>query len=270
MNIVTSKKERPSFLDFSIVENKHHYWLASWYAQILGYKNLSTLKPNIEEAKRTCSLLNIDSESNFILFRNERKKDYKLTKFACFLIALHADGRKKMVKRARIFFLNALGDLKEILGDEDFLNRIIARDEIKRLNVILNKAARRARVKDFQFFTNEGYMGMYNNTLAELRKERQLESNDVMSDYMSMTELSANIFRVVLTTDRLKRMKNPSEIIAANAHRKIGRQIRHMIKSNLNRVPEQLPVANDLNKLIRKLKKAKMDLNDSVKKLKQD
>ena len=68
--------------------------------------------PSINKAKKVCIQLGIDIETNFIKADSDVGSNVKLTKFACFLIALQADGRKPVVKRARTYFLNELEDLK--------------------------------------------------------------------------------------------------------------------------------------------------------------
>ena len=260
-------KNKPAFIDFAVVEDDHYYWMASWYSSVLGYKRLFTFKANIEEAKRTCSLLNIDVNKNFIPFKNGRRNDYKLSKFACFLLALHADGRKPIVKRARAYFLEKLEGMNALLKDEGFLHRLIARDEVKRLNVKLNKTARRAHVKDFRFFANAGYLGLYNNTMPELKILRNVTLEKNLYDYMSMTELAANMFRISLTDEKLKSLRNPSQERAALEHQRIASQIRNIINSNLGRNPESLPNAQDLAVIEKRLKETKQIMNKPVKEL---
>ena len=260
-------KNKPAFIDFAVVEDDHYYWMASWYSSVLGYKRLFTFKANIEEAKRTCSLLNIDVNKNFIPFKNGRRNDYKLSKFACFLLALHADGRKPMVKRARAYFLEKLEGMNALLKDEGFLHRLIAIDEVKRLNVKLNKTARRAHVKDFRFFANAGYLGLYNNTMPELKILRNVTLEKNLYDYMSMTELAANMFRISLTDEKLKSLRNPSQERAALEHQRIASQIRNIINSNLGRNPESLPNAQDLAVIEKRLKETKQIMNKPVKEL---
>ena len=257
-------KGKPTLNDFGIVENNHYYWWASWYAKILGYQSLRTLQPSIEKAKKVCLQLGIPVETNFIPGPSEHGADTKLTKFACFLIALQADARKPVVGRARTYFLNELEELNVTLSDEDYLSRMIGRDEIRQLNSQLSQSASWANVKDFRFFMNEGYLGMYNKTMSEVKQERGVPANKNLSDYMSMTELGANIFRITLTAARLKQLKNPSQESAAREHWKIGAQIRSMIKENTGTYPEELPLALDLKTLQKRLRQTQLQLNQEV------
>ena len=258
-------EEKSKFIDFGFKENKKYYWLASWFADALGYSSLSSLLPSIEKAKLACTQLGIPLDDNFIPTKLERTKDIKLTKFACFLIAYQADSRKSVVKRARTFFLNELEEISELLNNQNYLARFSQASELSKMNKILSRAARKAHVKDFQFFTNEGYLGLYNHTMSELREKRGIPTNKNMSEYIGVTELSANVFRIILTKERLNLLRNPSEAKAAREHWKISTQIRSLIKQNTGKYPEELPIYHNLNQLQKKLKKAQMELNKEVK-----
>jgi len=265
---VEIKNKKPAMAEFGFNEDGHFYWWASWYANVLGYKSFKTLLPSIEKAKKICVQLGISIEDNFIKAESDAGANMKLTKFACFLISLQADGRKPIVKRARTYFLNELEDLNTMLSGQDYLNRMIGRDEIAHLNLKLNSAAARAHVKDFRFFMNEGYLGMYNRTMTELKQDRGVALHRSMIDYMSMTEVAANIFRITLTAERLKYLRNPSETKAAKEHWRIGSQIRSMIKENTGSYPEELAISADLKVLQKKLKQTQKILNNEVKQLK--
>lgn len=262
-------KPKKSLIEYGFEEDGKHYWWARWYANILGYKSLKTLNPTITKARQLCMQLGLDAESNFVLSKSEEGNDIKLTKFACFLIALQADGRKPIVKRARSYFLNELEELNVMLNDQEYLQRNITREELKIMNTKLSKIAAKSHVKDFQYFANEGYLGMYNHTMTELRKKRGLAFDDNMNDFMSSTELAANIFRITMTSERLSRFRNPSEAKAARQHWKIGSEIRSMIKENTGVYPEELPLKIDLHDLQRKLKKAQRKLNEEIRNIGQ-
>ncbi len=267
MKVSNPSQHKPSLEKFSIIENNMHYWWASWYAKILGYSSIRTLLPSITKAKKVCIQLGISIEENFINDVNNSKKDIKLTKFACFLISLQADNKKPIVKRARSYFLNELEEINIMLDSQDYLNRNIGREEIKNLNKKLSSAAKKAHVKDFQYFINEGYIGFYNQTMQELRKSRGIGENENILDFAGLTEISANIFRLSLTVDRLNKLKNPTENEAAREHWKIGLQLRSLIKENTGSYPENLPIHEDLHILQARLKEAQLQLNEDIGKI---
>jgi DNA-damage-inducible protein D len=258
---------KPALEEFSVEENGNLYWLASWYAKILGYKSIKTLWRSIDKARDACVHLGIPTEPNFIEFKGDHGRDMKLSKFGCFLVALHADARKPVVKRARSYFLNELEEMNLLVDEQDYLDRVIANEQINSLNKDLAIAGRKARVKDFQYFINEGYLGLYNSITTEIKQKRGVPVKADLNDYMGVPELAANIFRLSLTSERLKMLKNPSEEKAAKEHWKIGLQIRAMIKENTGHYPEDLPIHTNLKELQSKLKEAQKHLNTTVSEL---
>jgi len=80
---------------------------------------------------------------------------------------------------------------------------------------------------------------------------------------MTFSSLSTNIFRISLTAERLKFLRNPTEAKAAREHWKIG----SMIKENTGSYPENLPVATELKNLQKRLKVTQKRLNRAVKEI---
>ncbi|NNF33640.1 MAG: hypothetical protein HKN68_06005 [Saprospiraceae bacterium] len=265
-----SHPSKPPLESFAILEGDQLYWWASWYAEVLGYKSIKTLDNAIQKAKDTCIALHVDINSNCIpVKRNDddyKGQDYKLSKFFCFLVAIHADSRKPVVRRARMYFLNELEELHIHLDKDDYFERKALRESIRESSSDLNKAARRANVKDIRNFINEGYLGLYNKPIQEVKRRRGIAEKEDLYDYMGMTELSANLFRIALTEERLKRMRSSTEEKASLAHWKIGDQIRSMIIEQAGRYPELLPFENSLDKIDRALKRAQKMLNATIKK----
>ena len=261
---------KPPLESFAFHEDGHLYWWASWYAKVLGYKSLKNLSNAIQKAKDTCLTLNIDINKNFI--PTERKEqdykgmDYKLSKFFCFLVAIHADSRKPVVKRARMYFLNELDELHIHLDKDDYFERKALRESIRESSSDLNKAAKRAQVKDIRNFINEGYLGLYNQPIQEIKRRRGIPEREDIYDYMGMTELSANLFRIALTEDRLKKLRQSNQRKAEMSHWKISSQIRSIIIEHGGHYPEMLPFEVSLEKIERALKRAQKMLNATIKK----
>ena len=101
-------KEKPAFDEFGFEEGGRIFWWASWYAGLLGYKSMRTFLPSILKAIQACTTLDINISENFLDTRRREKgrsfRDFKLSRFACYLIAMNADARKEMVARAQVYF----------------------------------------------------------------------------------------------------------------------------------------------------------------------
>jgi DNA-damage-inducible protein D len=87
-----------AMFDIQQFENDAHqngirYWLAHEFMDKLGYDSWSSFKTVIQKSMSNCLNLGIDIEEVFIPIELEvGAKSYRLTRFACFLIAMQADG----------------------------------------------------------------------------------------------------------------------------------------------------------------------------------
>jgi DNA-damage-inducible protein D len=179
---------------------------------------------------------------------------------------MNADARKPIVARAQVYFAEQVENINLMLDGSKDLERIMVREEIKEGNLALNSAAAKAGVKDFRAFMTEGYLGLYNQPIRAVKKLKKVDEDDVLFDYMGRTELAANLFRITMTEERLK-MKNVSNPFdAAAIHKKVGQDIRDMVKENTGQFPEELPVERKLNEVASELRKAKKILNEKKEK----
>jgi DNA-damage-inducible protein D len=115
---------------------------------------------------------------------------------------------------------------------------------------------------------------MYNRSLQELKNMRGLSIKDTPYDFMGLTELAGNLFRVTQTAERLK---STPAIGLRNAQRTantVGREVRAMMIQNSGGIaPENLPVEANINVVKRQLRGAAKEMkkldNPKKKKTKQ-
>ena len=86
-------------------ENGVRYWLAHEFMKSLGYDNWGTFLKVITKAMGSCARLNIDPTEAFsrtVYIENGKETvTYKLSRFACFLVSMHADSHKPEVAKAK-------------------------------------------------------------------------------------------------------------------------------------------------------------------------
>ena len=253
-----------------IDENGNEYWYARELMEVLEYSLWQNFHKIIKIAIENCINSNYNVSDHFIdvnkmikLAKNARRKiqDYKLSRYACYLIVLNCDPRKKVIALAKTYF--AIQTRKQELSEKEYSEltedekRFYQRDLTRKGNYSLNIAARNAGVKNFDSFHNSGYKGLYNGETAnDIAKRKKLRYREDILDNMGSDELIANLFRISQTEQKLKKENIKLESKANETHYEVGKEIRNTIKKLGGMMPENLPTPNkSLKELERENKK---------------
>lgn len=257
-----------------IDEFDNEYWLARELQKVLEYKRWDKFNNVINNAKIACKKSNYVCEEHFsqvgkmIELAKEAKRtilDYKLSRYACYLIVQNADPKKEVVALGQTYF--AIQTRKMELTEREYSSlteeekRFYQRNLTKKGNYSLNIAARNAGVKNFDKFHNAGYKGLYNGETADdIAKRKKLRYREDILDNMGSEELIANLFRISQTEQKLKRENINSESEANKTHYEVGSKIRNTIKELGGTMPEDLPTPDkSLKELEKENKKLKID-----------
>ena len=272
-------KNSKSFADIKhIDENGVEFWYARELMKILEYNKWENFEKVINKAKDACKNSGISVFEHFPDVRKLSKrannaeieiKDYKLTRYACYLIAQNGDSRKKVIALAQTYF--AVQTRKQEITEKEYSmltedeKRFYQRNLTRKGNYSLNQTAKKAGVKNFDKFHNAGYKGLYNGETADdIAKRKGLRYREDILDNMGSDELIANLFRISQTEQRLKRDNVDTEKKACDTHNKIGKIVRKAIKEAGGTMPEDLPTPKKSLKQLEKEKikqlKSKNDL----------
>lgn len=105
-------------------EDGHEFWSARDLQELMGYEQWRNFEEAIERAKLACQNSGLKPEHHFAdaskdalenkgIFADASKdgqrksytvKDYRLTRYACYLVAMNSDPRKQEVSRAQTYF----------------------------------------------------------------------------------------------------------------------------------------------------------------------
>ena len=156
-----------------IDDNGREYWSARELQYILEYSQWRRFEHTIDKAKIACGNSNIDLNDQFAnvgkLIKHGKGGtrtivDYKLSRYACYLIAQNGDPRKEVIALAQTYF--AIQTRKQELSEKEYSEltedekRFYQRNLTKKGNYSLNIAAKNAGVKNFDKFHNFGYIGL--------------------------------------------------------------------------------------------------------------
>ena len=236
-------------------ENGVEFWYARELMPILQYSNWQNFEKIIHKAKMSCKNSDISILDHFIDVSKmvkigsgayREQIDYKLTRYACYLIAQNGDSRKKVIALAQTYF--AVQTRKQEITEKEYSmltedeKRFYQRNLTRKGNYSLNQTAKKAGVKNFDKFHNAGYKGLYNGETADdIAKRKGLRYREDILDNMGSDELIANLFRISQTEQKLKKDNIQTEKETNKTHYNIGKNIREVIAKNGGTMPEDLP-----------------------------
>ena len=252
-----------------IDEFGYEFWYARELKEVLKYKEWRKFESVISKAKTSCKASNynvlehfVDADKMINVANGGQRKidDYKLSRYACYLIVQNGDSRKKEIALGQTYF--AIQTRKQEILEKGYTElsedekRIYKRRQAKSGNYNLNQAAVNAGVKDLARFHNAGYKGLYNGETADdIFKRKELRYREDILDNMCSEELVDNLFRIVQTEAKLKRDNVDNEYTANSVHYEVGKEVRDSIKRLGGTMPEDLPTPSKSLKELEKEQK---------------
>lgn len=232
-------------------KKKKEWWWASQIALKLDYKDKSSFFGVLNKTIQTFTILDIPLFENVIFEMNGNRQDCKLSRFASYIVALHADSKKETVNRAKYNISRKTGLSTKTLLE---LERVSLREELSEANKWLSSIAKKAGVTDYGAFVNAGYLGMYNMQNKQLAEYKKQDTSVNLLDMMGKIELSANLLRISMCEKAIKLNKIIGQVPLEKLHQNIGVNIRKSIIQSLKTYPEELPVERNIEQIKKELK----------------
>ena len=249
-----------------IDEDGVEYWEARELMLLLEYTEWRNFKKVIDKAKLACVSSNqviedhfVDSNKMIELAKGAKRTmlDYKLSRYACYLIAQNGDSEKQPIALAQTYFAvqTRKHELYESLSEDH--RRLHIRDQVTKHNKRLFKTAQDSGVRNFGKFNDAGYKGLYGGLGSQEIQRVKGIGNDGVLDRAGATELAANLFRITQTDGRLSKHVDDGQKIgendATNTHFTVGKKVRKAIEDIGGTMPEDLPPAEHIHEVKKRI-----------------
>lgn len=246
---------------FEAIKHINEYGEEFWYARelqkVLEYTEFNKFLPVIKKAIAACEESGYAPSDHFaqvgemVQIGSGAQREfpgYQLSRYACYLIVMNADSRKKIIALGQTYFAVKTRQQELIENfvdlDED-KKRLAIRNEMTIHNKSLAEAAQLAGIEgpqEYAIFQNKGYQGLYGGLGAkEIHARKGLKKSQKILDHMGSTELAANLFRATQTDEKLRRDHIVGKEAANKTHYEVGAKVRQTIKELGGTMPEDLP-----------------------------
>jgi DNA-damage-inducible protein D len=250
----------------------NEFWFARELAPVLEYVQWRNFSKVLDKAMLACRNSGFGIDDHFIevaksvempskqkkndagifgfaeVGKTKKIVDYKLSRYACYLIVQNGDPRKEIIAIGQTYF--AIQTRRQEVADyfnrlDEDNKRLVIRGDIKQWNQMLAEAAHNAGVisdEEFAQFQNAGYMGLYGGeTVQDIHRRKKLSSKQKILDFMNSQELIANLFRISLAEEKIRKEQIQGADNAAAAHNRVGQEVRKTIERVGGILPENQP-----------------------------
>jgi len=239
-------------------------WSARELQKVLGYTLWQNFEKVLVKAKNACENVGEEVKNHFIDVNKmveigsgaqKQIKDTLLTRYACYLIAQNGDSQKPQIAFAQSYFAvqTRRAEIIEqrILETERVEARAKLRETEKQLSGILYE--RGVDDKGFAIIRSKGDKALFRLDTAQLKHKMNVPQNRAIADFLPTVSIKAKDFAAAMTAEnvQIKDLHGVPSIEKEHIDNNLGvRKI--MIERGL--VPENLPPAEDVQKVERRLK----------------
>ncbi len=246
-------------------EDNIEFWYARDLMGLLGYSRWENFDNAIGRAMESCETSEFEPLDHFREVTKmvtlgsgaqRQVKDYMLTRYACYLIAMNGDTSKEEIAFAQSYF--AVQTRKQELIEERiaYIERTQVRGRLKESEKRLSQNIYERGVDDKGFARirskgDEALFGGY--TTKDMKTKLGVKDNRPLADFLPTLTIAAKNLATEMTNYNVEEKDLQGENAITTEHVQNNMGIRQMLgKRGIK--PEELPAAEDIKKLERRNK----------------
>ena len=252
-----------------------------WYARelqtVLGYVRWENFSVAISRAIESCSTQGIIVEDHFrevtkmitIAKGAQRSvQDYMLTRYACYIIAQNGDPKKEEIAFAQSYFAIQTRNAELIEERLQLISRLETRERLRSSEKQLSQNIYQRGVDDKGFgrIRSKGDTALFGGVNTEQMKKRLGVKSGALADHLPTLTIAAKNLATEMTNYNVEQKDLQGEAPITGEHIQNNQSVRRMLLDRGIR-PEELPAAEDIKKVERRVAREEKLLEKNSKKL---
>lgn len=240
-------------------------WSARELQELLGYTKWENFAKVLEKGKEACGKAGLPISDHFPDVRKvieagkgarQEIDDILLTRYGCYLVAQNGDPRKDEIAFAQTYF--AVQTRKAELVEQRLLeqDRVRARTKLAETEKLLSGVLYERGVDEqgFALIRSKGDQALFRLSTANLKRKLGVPASRPLADFLPTVGIKAKDLAAEMTSVNVQAKDLRGEPSIEGEHVDNNRAVREMLLKR-GIVPENLPVAEDVKKVERRLKR---------------